>query len=57
LDQLSNFRKSGKEAVVKASVKYDVLFPETALIAYEKITNLQGAEPEFVKIPLNQANN
>ena len=42
----------GKQAVVNASIKYGVLCPETALIAYQKIANV-GAEPEFVKIPLN----
>lgn len=34
-NNLGNFRKIGKEAVVAASVKYGVLCPETALIAYE----------------------
>ena len=38
-------------------MKFEVLCPETALIAYEKIANLNGVEPEFVKIPLNIANN
>jgi hypothetical protein len=33
-NKLGNFRKIGKEAVVDASIKYGVLCPETALIAY-----------------------
>ncbi len=31
-----------------------MLCPETALIAYQRIANV-GADPEFVKIPLNTA--
>ncbi len=50
----NNLKKIGKEAVVAASVKYGVLCPETALIAYERIANV-GSEPEFVKVPLNTA--
>ena len=42
----------GEQAVVNASIKYGVLCPETALIAYQKIAKL-GEKPEFVKIPLN----
>ena len=53
-NNLGNFIKIGKEAVVAASVKYGVLCPETALIAYERIANV-GSEPEFVKVPLNTA--
>ena len=41
---------------MKCSVKFDVLCPETALIAHERITHIDQ-EPEFVKIPLNAANN
>jgi hypothetical protein len=41
-----NFRFKGWNAVVQASIKYEVLFPETALetalIAHEMITNLNG---------------
>lgn len=51
-NNLGNFRKIGKEAVIAASVKYGVLCPETALIAYERIANVDS-EPEFVKVPLN----
>lgn len=53
-NNLGNFRNKGKEAVVAASIKYGVLCPETALIAYERIASV-GSEPEFVKIPLNTA--
>jgi len=53
-NHLGNFRKIGKEAVVAASVKYGVLCPETALIAYERLANV-GSEPEFVTVPLNTA--
>lgn len=53
-NQLGNFRKIGKQAVIDASIKYGVLCPETALIAYQRIANV-GVEPEFVKIPLNTA--
>jgi hypothetical protein len=54
---LHRLRSEGRDAVVKASLRFEVLCPETALIAYEKIANLDGVEPELVKIPLNLAIN
>jgi hypothetical protein len=43
---------------VEEALKFGVLNSHTAFVAYEKITKLtEGAEPEFVKIPLNLAQN
>jgi len=47
---------SSKEERVKTSVKFEVLCAETAMIAHERIAQIDK-EPEFVKIPLNVANN
>lgn len=34
---MGSFRKLGRQNVIDASVKYNVLIPETALIAFERI--------------------
>ena len=44
--------KNDKELVVKHSIKFGVLCYETALIAFQLVTDLKGQEPEFVKIPI-----
>jgi|LakMenE18May11ns_1017448.scaffolds.fasta_scaffold7017332_1 hypothetical protein len=46
--------RTDKQEIIRASIKYDVLCSHTAMIAYERIANI-NEEPEFVKIPLNTA--
>jgi len=46
-------KKNNKETVVNHSIKFGVLCYETALIAFQLVTDLKGQEPEFVKIPIN----
>lgn len=38
--------------MVKAAITYEVLIPQTSLIAFEKVQKLGTEESEFVKIPL-----
>ena len=52
----SNLKKSSLEERVKLSIKHNVLTQGTALIAFEKICEIDASkETEFVKVPLNQA--
>jgi len=41
--------------LIKAAIAYEVLIPQTSLIAHEKLSKLGSEEPEFIKIPLYYA--
>ena len=45
------------QQIIKFSIENQVLHKLTALIAHEKLVDHGGKEVEFVKIPLNAANN